>query len=89
MLFRSNHLKNFYVNCRCDWQTDIYSVTRLLGYSDGLDGLISLMKSFPNDVIVEEQPSGLVRFKPVPNGETIDNLNLIDESNKEMAEHRF
>lgn len=47
------------------------------------------MKSFPKDVIVEELPSGLVRFKPIPTEETIDNLNLIDKSNKEITEHRF
>jgi len=47
------------------------------------------MKSFPNDVVVEELPSGLVRFKPVPTVTTIENLNLIDQSNKEIAEHKF
>jgi len=47
------------------------------------------MKSFPNDVVVEELPSGLVRFKPVPTVTTIENLNLIDQSNKEIAEHKY
>uniref|UniRef100_A0A915LZQ8 Uncharacterized protein n=1 Tax=Meloidogyne javanica TaxID=6303 RepID=A0A915LZQ8_MELJA len=71
-----------------DWQTDLYNIAKLLEYSDGVDGLIALMKSFPNDVVVEELPSGLVRFKPVPTVTTIENLNLIDQSNKEIAEHK-
>ncbi|KAL7077796.1 hypothetical protein ACQ4LE_003250 [Meloidogyne hapla] len=81
-------LFEFVKDFKMDWQTDVYVIARLLGYSDGIDGLIALMKSFPNDVVVEELPSGLVRFKPVPNGETIENLNLIDQSNKQIAENR-
>jgi hypothetical protein len=78
----------FIKDFKSDWQKDVYDITRKLGYSEDLDGLIALMKSFPNDVIVDQMPSGLVRFKPVPNKETIDNLNLIDKSNKEIAENR-
>jgi hypothetical protein len=74
---------------RTDWQKDLYDIARKFGYSEDSDGLIALMKSFRDDVIVEKMSSGHVRFKPVPNNETIDNLNLIDKSNKEIAENRF
>ncbi|KAF7637406.1 hypothetical protein Mgra_00003150 [Meloidogyne graminicola] len=81
-------LFEFIKDFKNDWQQDITYYVQLLGYPEGLDGLIALMKSFPKDVIVEELPSGLVRFKPIPTEETIDNLNLIDKSNKEITEHR-
>jgi hypothetical protein len=80
-----NYFIYFTQHCREDWKEDLHKHAKQLGFGDGPDSVLAMLKTFPMTV---QEEYGQIKLKPIPCEGTKENLALIDKSNEEKAERK-
>jgi hypothetical protein len=95
LIFSSNYFCTFYhfINIyftqhyREDWSEDLPEYAKKLGFGDGPDSVLAMLKTFPEHISLQEE-FGQIKLKPIPSEQTKHNLALIDKSNEEKAKRK-